>query len=206
MGPLILSVACARKAASWLWALLGVAGVLLLGGSELRALDPAGVAFAATAGVLWACYILLSARAAVAFAKLDGLAIAMAVAAAATLPFGVASSGTALLRPDVILLGLAVAVLSSTAPYALEMSALRRLPASAFAVLMALAPAMAALVGALVLGQHLSALSWLAVGLVVAASIGAVLFAGERRGNRRTSDGGVNAVPSPRDAGTHVGT
>ena len=76
--------------------------------------------------------------------------------------------------PTALLLGLAVAVLSSAIPYALELLALRRLPASSFSILMSLAPAMAAIVGAIVLGQSLTLVSWLAIALVVVASAGAV--------------------------------
>ena len=73
-----------------------------------------------------------------------------------------------------------MALLSSTVPYALELIALRRLPAAAFAILMSLGPATASLAGFLLLGQHLA---WLEIGgiaLVIAASIGAVGAAARR--------------------------
>ena len=75
---------------------------------------------------------------------------------------------------DILALGAAVAVLSSTIPYAFELIALRRLPAAAFAILMSLAPATAALAGFVFLGQTLSWLELVGIGLVIAASIGAV--------------------------------
>ena len=71
----------------------------------------------------------------------------MTVGALLALPFGIADAGAALLRLDILALGAAVAVLSSTIPYAFELIALRRLPAAAFAILMSLAPATAALAG-----------------------------------------------------------
>ena len=80
----------------------------------------------------------------------------------------------ALLRPDLLLLGAAVAVLSSTIPYAFELVALRRLPASSFAILMSLAPATAAIAGWVLLGQALSWLEIVGIALVIVASIGAV--------------------------------
>jgi inner membrane transporter RhtA len=89
------------------------------------------------------------------------------------LPFGVAAGGSALVAPDVLLVGLAVALLSSVVPYALELTALRALAGRVFGVLMSLEPAAAALAGLLVLGQVLSPVQLLAVALVVVASIGA---------------------------------
>ncbi len=75
---------------------------------------------------------------------------------------------------DLIALGAAVAVLSSTIPYALELVALRRLPAAAFAILMSLAPATATLAGFIFLGQHLTPLELIGIALVISASVGAV--------------------------------
>ena len=82
--------------------------------------------------------------------------------------------GLALLRLDLVLLGAAVAVMSSTIPYTLELIALRRLPAAVFAILMSLAPATAALAGFVFLGQHMTPLEVVGIGLVIAASMGAV--------------------------------
>lgn len=174
LGPLLLSVITSRRAVSWLWAVLAFAGVALLSQGGVEALDPVGVAFAAGAGALWAGYILMSARTGARFPRFDGLAIAMTIAALLTLPFGILSAGSTLFTPTALVLGLAVAVLSSAIPYALELLALRRLPASTFAILMSLAPAMAAIVGAVVLGQALTVLSAIAIALVVVASAGAV--------------------------------
>lgn len=174
LGPLLLSVIVSRRAASWLWAVLAFVGVALLSRGGLEELDPVGVAFAAGAGVLWAAYILMSGRTGARFPKLDGLAIAMAIGALVTLPFGLVSAGSTLFNPTVLLLGFAVAVLSSAIPYALELLALRRLAAASFSILVSLAPAIAALAGALVLGQSLTLVSTIGILLVVIASAGAV--------------------------------
>jgi inner membrane transporter RhtA len=189
LGPLVLSVVLSRRAIAWLWAVLALAGVALLGAGGLSALDPVGVLFALAAGVMWAGYILGSARTGAAFPRLDGLALASSVGAVVSLPFALAlaGGGAALLRPDILLLGLAVAVLSSTIPYGLELIALRRIRPSTFGVLMSLAPAIGAVVGLLVLGQQLTLLQWLAIALVVAASAGAVRT-GEPRVATRSGD------------------
>ena len=105
------------------------------------------------------------------------------------------SYALSLLRPEIIGQGAAVAVLSSTIPYALELLALRRLPASAFAVMMSLAPATAALAGFVLLGQHLSWLEVVGIALVIAASIGAVLAAARAARTDASTDGVEPAEP-----------
>jgi inner membrane transporter RhtA len=174
LGPLILSVVMARRASAWLWAVLALVGVTLLSRGGFDHLDPLGVLLALGAGTCWVGYILLSARTGQRFGRLDGLAIAMAVGAIAVLPLGVATGGTALLDPGILLIGLAVALLSSAIPYGLEMLALRRLPASTFSILLSLAPALAAVAGLVILHQPLTVLDAVAILLVVAASMGAV--------------------------------
>lgn len=174
LGPLALSVIASRRASAWLWAGLAAVGVVLLGQGSFGHLDPLGVVLAAGAGTAWIFYILLSARTGAAFPRFDGLAIAMTFGAVMILPFGIATAGPALVRPDLLALGAAVALLSSAIPYALELMALRRLPASTFAVLMSLAPAIATIAGLILLGQSFTWVGAVAVALVVAASIGAV--------------------------------
>ncbi|MFI1566322.1 EamA family transporter [Streptomyces sp. NPDC020490] len=174
LGPLALSVLASRRAVNMVWAGLALAGVFLLGGGDFGGLDPAGAGFALGAGAMWAAYIVFSARTGRRFPQADGLALAMGVAALLMLPLGIAESGAKLTDPVTIGLGSAVALLSSVLPYTLELLALRRLPASTFAVLMSLEPALAAAAGFLILGQTLSVAQAAAVALVIAASMGAV--------------------------------
>lgn len=96
----------------------------------------------------------------------------MAVGTLVTLPEGAAAGGTALLRPDLLAYGAGVGLLSSVIPYSLELEALRKLPPRVFGILMSLEPAVAALVGLLLLGEVLGPRQWLAIGCVVAACIG----------------------------------
>ncbi|WP_179851057.1 EamA family transporter [Streptomyces sp. TLI_55] len=175
LGPLTLSVFASRRAINLVWAGLALAGVVLLSGGGFGSLDVVGVLFALGAGAMWAAYIVFSARTGRRFPQADGLALAMAVAAVVFLPLGIVESGTKLLDPTTIALGSAVAVLSSVLPYTLELIALRRLPASTFAILMSLEPAIAATAGFLVLSQSLSATEAVAIALVIAASMGVVL-------------------------------
>ncbi|RXS80308.1 EamA family transporter [Streptomyces sp. TM32] len=178
LGPLILSVATSRRMLSLVWAALALGGVVLLGREGFDGLNLAGAACALAAGGLWAAYILLSARTGQRFPQADGLALAMTVAALLSLPLGVAGAGGALLDPVTLGLGAAVALMSSVLPYTLELLALRKLPASGFAVMMSLEPAAAATAGFLVLHQALGWAEVLAIGLVVVASVGAVRSAG----------------------------
>ncbi len=188
LGPLTLSVLSSRRALNLVWAGLALAGVFLLGGGGFSDLDPAGVAFALGAGAMWAAYIVFSARTGRRFPKADGLALAMVVAALLFLPLGMAEAGTKLLDPTTIALGSAVALLSSVLPYTLELLALRRLPASTFAILMSLEPAIAAAAGFLILNQALTVPEAAAIALVIAASMGAVRTQ-VGRGRPKTLDG-----------------
>jgi inner membrane transporter RhtA len=89
----------------------------------------------------------------------------------------VAAGGMALLRPGIVLAGLGIGLLSSIIPYSLEMEALRRIPPRVFGIWMSLEPAVAALVGLLLLGQALAVREWLAMGCVMIACAGAALGA-----------------------------
>jgi inner membrane transporter RhtA len=176
IGPLGVAVAGSRRALDVLWVVLAVGGILLLAPLGLLGaspLDPLGLALALGAGACWAVYILLSARVGRAFSGGTGLSLAMAVGAVALLPVGILGAGSALLNPRLLLLGAGVALLSSVVPYSLEMAALRRISPSAFGVFMSLEPAIAALIGWLVLREALELRAVLALVLVTTAAIGA---------------------------------
>jgi inner membrane transporter RhtA len=175
IGPLTVALITSRRRRDWIWAALAAAGILLLtGGVGGQDLDPVGVALALTAGFFWGSYILLGKRMGEAFAGGKGLAVAMAVSAILTAPFGIVDGGPALIEPEVLLVGLGVGVLSSALPFTLELEAMRRLPSSVFGVMMSLEPAVAATVGLVLLSQELVPTEAVAIMLVVAASAGAL--------------------------------
>lgn len=178
VGPLAVAVAYSRRPLDGLWVVLAATGILLLarGGGDV---ETAGVLLALLAGVFWAAYILLSARAGQAFPGGAGLAIAMTVGAVALVPPGVAGAGDALLDPRLLAAGALVALLSSAIPYSLELEALRRLPARVFGILMSVEPGMAALAGFVILGEDLRLRDVAAIALVATASAGASLSARE---------------------------
>ena len=172
LGPLAVALFGSRRWLDALWAVLAAGGVMLLmeGGGHL---DLVGFLFALAAGAFWGLYILIGAALGRHTTEGNGLALGMAVAALVVVPFGVADSGTALLRPWVLAAGVGVALLSSVVPYTLDLEALRRIPPRVFGILMSLEPAMAALVGLIVLQESLRWSQWIAVLCVVAASAGA---------------------------------
>ena len=181
VGPLGVAVTGSRRVLDLLWVVLAAAGIVLLapldvlGGTDL---DPVGVALALLAGFFWASYILLSARTGSIFPGGTGLVIALCIGAVALVPVGIVGGGAALLDPGLLLAGFAVAMLSSVVPYSLELEALRKLPARVFGVLMSLEPAVAALVGFVILGERLGPRALAAVLFVTVAAVGASRFGG----------------------------
>jgi len=99
--------------------------------------------------------------------------IAMCVAAVLVTGPGLAAGAPQMFRPSLLLTGAAIGLLSSVIPYWLEFEALRRVPARVFGVWMSVQPAVAALIGLLMLGQRLSLAEWAGVCCVVVASGGA---------------------------------
>lgn len=173
-GPLGVAIATSRRPRDVLWVALAATGILLLAPGIGDGLDPAGVVFALTAGAFWAAYIVFSSRVGRGPSGRAGLATAMGVATLVLIPIGIADGGSGLLEGRLLLLGAAIAMLSSAIPYLAEMEALRRLPAGTFGVLLSMEPAFAALVGFVALDQTLPGRELVAIGLIVAASAGAL--------------------------------
>lgn len=173
-GPLALALIGSRRLTDLLWAVLAGAGVALFT-SNGGHLDPVGVGFAFLAGIGWIGYILLSKQTGRRFDTRTGLTLAMAVGAIVLMPAGLAVAGAALFQPRVLLLGAGVAVLSSVLPYSLELVALRQVTPRAFGVLLSVDPAIAALAGLVVLGQHLTTRELAALLLVSLANLGNAL-------------------------------
>ncbi|MBT2227352.1 DMT family transporter [Nonomuraea sp. NEAU-A123] len=173
LGPLGVAVAASRRRLDLLWIGLAGAGVALLAPwGQSASMSWVGIGLAMAAGACWAAYILLSASVGRRFPGTTGLSFAMIVSAIVIAPVGVASGGGDLLQPQLLLVGLGVGLLSSVIPYSLELQALRRMPKHVFGILMSLEPAMAALVGVVVLGELLHAQQWAAIICIVAASLG----------------------------------
>ena len=173
-GPLGLAASLSRRRREFAYVLLAAVGVVMLGGVTQR-LDRVGVAFDLVAAAGWASYILLSRRTGRSFDGFDGLALAMVVATVAVAPLGVVTGGRKLLEPHALLIGVAVAMLSAAIPFRLEIHALRAVGPRTFGVIMSTSPAVAAVMGWLVLNEQLGWLQAAAIGCVVAASAGTAL-------------------------------
>jgi inner membrane transporter RhtA len=187
-GPLAVALWSSKKPLDFVWIVLAVAGmglILPLGnasGADMQAaaIDPVGIAFALGAGACWAVYIVVGQRVADrigAFATPMG----MLVAALLVTPVGISVAGSSLLNPEWMLAGLGIALLSSAIPYSLEMYSLKHLPKQTFSILLSLEPAVGALAGWLVLSEQLSTQQLGAIGLIMLASMGSAMTAGQRK-------------------------
>jgi len=173
-GPLGLAAALSRSAREWGYVILAAVGVVMLGGAT-SSLDWVGVAFALTAAIGWASYILLNRRMGRSFQGVDGLALAMVVATLTVAPLGIATGGTRLIAPGALMTGFAVAMLSAAIPFSLELHALRSVGPRTFGIVMSSSPAVAAIMGWMVLHETLGPLQAAAIGCVVLASVGTAL-------------------------------
>lgn len=172
-GALVISLGGSRRPRHAIWALLAAAGVMLITGGPAGAVPMLGVAFALGSAGCWGAYILLNAHVGARTTGGGGLALASAWAAVITVPLGVSTHPHAFANVAVLGVGVVVALLCTVLANSLELHALRRIPSRLFGVLVSLEPAVAALAGLVLLGEHLTVLQWLAVSAIVIASIGA---------------------------------
>jgi len=176
MGPLTVALLASRRLGDVFWALLAAAGLVAIVGRGLHAaqLDLVGVLFALAAAVCWGLYIIIGQRVGAVVPAGVATAYGMLIAACVVLP-GWALGGEPMpLTSHTIGLGVLVGVLSSAVPYSLEMVALQRLPAKTFGICMSLEPAIAAVLGLLLLGEHLQLVQWLGILAVIGASAGSI--------------------------------
>ena len=187
-GPLAVALWSSKKPLDFVWIVLAVAGmglILPLGnasGADMQAaaIDPLGIAYALGAGACWAVYIVVGQRVA---DRIGSFATPMGMLVAALLvtPVGISVAGSSLLNPEWMLAGLGIALLSSAIPYSLEMYSLKHLPKQTFSILLSLEPAVGALAGWLVLSEQLSTQQLGAIGLIMTASMGSAMTAGQRK-------------------------
>jgi inner membrane transporter RhtA len=166
---LVLAALGARVARNAIALVLAVAGVALLSDVQLSG-EPLGLAFAAANAALFALYIVLAHRAARTpqMSGIDGLAGAMVVAAALVTPATGWQVAGAVGDPVALLAGVGVGICSSVIPYVTDQLAMARLSRATYALMVAMLPAAAVVVGVVVLGQLPTAAELLAIGLVIA--------------------------------------
>jgi len=174
LGPLAVAVFSSKTKLDFVWVALAIIGVLLLlpDISLDNGLDPIGVLLALFAGACWAGYIVYGKRTGLKGSSGSIVAIGMCIAAMAVVPIGLVSQGMALFNWSLIPIGIAIGILSSALPYSLEMVALRKMPAQGFSILMSVEPAIGALAAFIILGELLSFWQWIAIALVMVASMG----------------------------------
>ncbi len=177
-GPMTVAALSLRSRRALVALATATAGVVILSGVQLS-VDALGVLYALAAAACWAGYIVLGARVSRATASaadgppadvisgFDGLTIGLAVGALVLTPVGAWGSGAAFTSPRVAALCVAVGVLSTAVPYALDQLVLRVLDTSTFALLLALLPLTATATGWLVLHQHLKLIELAGVACVV---------------------------------------
>jgi len=150
-GPVAVAALGSRTLRDVAALVLAGAGVVLIADVQLAG-SPAGFALALLAAAFWAGYIVLGTRVATGGTGLDDMTVGFVVAAVLLSPLAV-ETGPAWASPTLLLLGLGVGVLSTVVPYALDQVVLRKLGQARFALLLALLPASASVVGLLVLFQ-----------------------------------------------------
>lgn len=186
LGPLSVAALRAGRRSALLWPAVALAGVLALTQPWTGTFDLVGVGFALGSAASWACYLVLTQRVGTQLPGLQGLALSLTTGAVVTAPFG-AWGALHGLTPGRAAQVVGIAALVPLLPFALEMLALRRVPLAVFGVLMALEPAIALLLGLVVLTQTPSAAQVLGVALVVGAGVGA------QRASRRPGLGTATA-------------
>jgi inner membrane transporter RhtA len=177
LGPLAIAVIHGRGRHRLLWPGVAALGVVLLSEPFSGGIDPKGALLAVCAGICWAIYILLTQRVGDEVAGVSGLAVSMPIAGVVA-SFFVDTAAFPKLTPQILLIGLGMAVLLPVVPYVLELWALRRLSTATFGILMSLEPALALLVGFLVLEQDSGLLGVAGIAAVVLAGIGAARAGG----------------------------
>jgi inner membrane transporter RhtA len=170
VATIAVALAGVRTARNLVALLVAVGGVyLLIGWPGAGGSDWFGLAFALLNALLFALYIVLGhamSRATGGVGGVDRLGAAMLVALVLAVPIGFADAVPALSDPVLLLAGIGVGLSSSVIPYVCDQLAMARLPRATFALLLALLPATAAVVGALVLRQVPTAIELLGIALV----------------------------------------
>ncbi|QTF08883.1 threonine/homoserine exporter RhtA [Brenneria izadpanahii] len=187
-GPLAVAMLSSRRVIDFLWVILAILGLwfLLPLGHNIGNVDLPGALCALGSGTCWALYILFGRKAGANHGP-ETVAIGSFIAAVIFCPVGLIYSDTALFSSSILPIGIAVAIFSTALPYSLEMIALTRLPARTFSTLMSLEPAIAAISGMLFLSEHLSLIQWIALLLIITASVGATMTIKTNRENNHSA-------------------
>ncbi|WLQ68605.1 EamA family transporter [Streptomyces glycanivorans] len=169
LGPLAVALAGSRRRTDALCALAAAAAVVVLARPS-PSTDYLGIGLALLAAVCWGCYILLNRTVGRHLPGLQGSAAAAAVSGVLYVPVGALALWQNPPTPVALGCALAAGLLSSAVPFLADLLALRRVPADLFGVFMSVNPVFAAVVGLVVLDQHLAPAAWAAVLVIVGAN------------------------------------
>jgi len=172
LGPLGVAIAGSRRFLDVVWIVFAGAGVFLLARPS-GSVTTLGLVFAFIAAGCWAAFILLAKRAVMRLEPLRVTTLMLVGSGLVLTPIMLASGVKIAGHGRAILLGLAVAILSSALPYFLELAAIQRVRASTYGVLLSIEPAIAAFWGFIVLSQELAVREIGAIGAIVVAAAGA---------------------------------
>ena len=168
LGPVAVAAIGTRTVRSTLALVLAASGVLVLAGLQSEG-TLVGVIFALLAGAMWAGYIVLGHRVARDGPAVDGLGVGMLIGALVISPLGIVGVGDAFASPGLLALALATGLLSNVIPYGIDQLVMSKITRARFAVLQALLPVTAAVIGFLALSQS--------PGMAECFGIGAVMLA-----------------------------
>lgn len=170
IGPIAVAAAFTRTLRNSIALVLAATGVAVLSGVEIGG-EPWGIFFIFAASAMWAVYIILGRRVAHLDRGLAGLGLGLAIGSVAILPFGVAGSATVFGDGRLLLMCVAVGALSSAVGYGIDQVVMRRIPVRRFAVLLALLPVSAMVLGFVALGQQPSLADLFGATLVIAGVV-----------------------------------
>ena len=170
IGPIAVAAFGTRTLRSG-WALaLAITGVVVLAGFAPPEAQ-LGALFSLVAGTLWAGYIILGHRVARSGMAVDGLGVGMLIGAVAISPAGFGGLDAGVGAPLLLLGGVAAGVLSNVIPYGIDQLVMQRLARARFALLQALLPATATLIGLVWLSQVPSLREVAGIAAVIAAIV-----------------------------------
>jgi inner membrane transporter RhtA len=172
LGPLTVAAIRSHSARALTWPALALVGVLLLTEPWAGTADLLGITFAVLSGICWASYILLTQRVGDRFSGITALSLTIPVAAVAAAIVGVPQAAGHLTL-EVVVIAIGLALLLPVIPFALEMLALRRMTPNAFGTLLAVEPALAVILGLIVLQQTPAFLQIVGILIVVIAGAAA---------------------------------
>jgi inner membrane transporter RhtA len=156
LGTVILAAAGTRTVRNAGALALTTAGVVTITAIRFTG-QPLGFAFAFANCALFMLYVVLGHQIANAGPAgpdgIDRLGAAMLIAAVAATPWGLGGALPAFGHPVLLLAGAGVGVCSSVIPYVTDQLVMARLPRATFSLMLALLPAFAVMIGAVVLRQ-----------------------------------------------------